>query len=427
MAKTKKAVMLAKEELAAAVAAGRGFKASSATAPSSSAGSAHVASSHAAAAAASAAAAAPAADPSGGARKRIRSKSAPVPSNEKKKVKLEQPERGPVRREPVPAAAAHAAATPAAAPVDKRPAAPPAAAPVDKRPAVAPPAAAPVDKRPAVAPPAAPESFDRSEMVRHPKPAEGEYEVLWENIHHVMDRYDLTEAEATAVLMTVLGPDSAGETFWTKYKARVKKEQADMAAMADLEAQKKHEASAAEIREPQPKRPRLDPSEREVPDNQLGDPDLYPSEEAGDDDDLDGEHLDPATHGDVGPNGFVDGEETEEDEDEDDEEVEVPANGGGDDQDSPASGAAQVEAEAEEVIPEPTEPAEPVRVRVEMDETVEAAKKSLPRDLKLKDVPSPSRSHARVPQVEDLKNPGQFRSLLFLGCAKYIFLSTQWH
>ena len=351
MAKTKKAVKLAREELAAAVAAGRGFVATtsstSPTAPSAgSRGSSGVASSHAASAAP-----APA---SNEARKRIRSKSAP--SHEKKKVKLE-----PATHEPVSAP-----------------------------PAEAPPAAAPVEKKPA-------ESFDRSEMVRHPKPAEGEYAVLWENIHHVMARYDLTEAEATAVLMTVLGPDSAGETFWTKYKSRVKKEQAEEAAKADLEAQKKHDASVAEIRKPEPKRrryPRLDPSEMEVPDNQLGDPTLYPSDEENTelDDDLDGEPHDPATHGDVGPNGFDDddGEESEEEEeDEDGEELEVPADGGGDDQDSPASGAAQVEGEVEQVVPEPTEPAEPVRIPVEVNETVEAAKKSLPRDLKsLKDVPS---------------------------------------
>ena len=225
--------------------------------------------------------------------------------------------------------------------------------------------------------------------------------------------------------MTVLGPDSAGETFWTKYKSRVKQEQAEEAAKAELEAREKHEASVAEIREPETKKRRyapLDPSEREVPDNQLGDPDLYPSDEEGDDHGHDREPDEPGTHGDVGPNGFEDDQESEEEDGDFEDDVEVPANGGGDDQDSPTSGAARVEECGEEVVPVPTEPAEPVRVPVEVDETVEAAKKSLPRNWKLKDVPSPNRSRARAPAVEDPKNPEKLRSLLFLGYANISFL-----
>ena len=47
-----------------------------------------------------------------------------------------------------------------------------------------------------------------------------DFEVSWANHSRIMEHFNLTEDEATATLVSLLGPDRGGEEFWNKFRAR---------------------------------------------------------------------------------------------------------------------------------------------------------------------------------------------------------------
>ena len=121
-----------------------------------------------------------------------------------------------------------------------------------------------------------------------PEIAEPDFEICWENHAKLMEHFNLSDKDATACLLAVVGPDPRGEKFWTGYKAKLAEN-----------------ASTVE-------------------DSQV-DPPLPDEEEDGD--------LS------LGPG---DDESLGEDEDEDDDEIEAPSvsSGSGDGPDPPANGGA---------------------------------------------------------------------------------------
>ena len=224
------------------------------------------------------------------------------------------------------------------------------------------------------------------------------FDITWDNLHKVMEWFDMKEHDAVSVLLQVVGPDPRGAQFWDTYKQRVKKETNDVALAP------KDEAAA----ESEPKRRRLRPVPE--PDNQLGDPDLYPDVESGnpavvpdqemeiDDTQLDGEPWE---------------EGEEEDEREEDEEVEVAATShGGDDQDSPSGGATTVAGDHDETqqvcSPMPLEPVEPVMVPAVENKDAQDAKEAL--EAALRSSPTPSRRRVIAQDVQRIDGPGDSTS-----------------
>ena len=70
----------------------------------------------------------------------------------------------------------------------------------------------------------APKEATESKKVKTEKPdakvtKENWPKIGWANIRWIMKEYDLTEQEATQVLLATCGPDESGRKFWSKYKA----------------------------------------------------------------------------------------------------------------------------------------------------------------------------------------------------------------
>ena len=64
------------------------------------------------------------------------------------------------------------------------------------------------------------------EEAKRGRPAEPEvdFEISWNNIDKVMAKFGITEKQATQVLLKLVGPNPAGERFWTGYKRRIGEE-----------------------------------------------------------------------------------------------------------------------------------------------------------------------------------------------------------
>ena len=80
------------------------------------------------------------------------------------------------------------------------------------------------------------------------------FEITWDNLPKVMKWFSMSEAEATSVLLQVVGPDSRGADFWNNYKKRVKEEKTEKPSEVP---------EAPEV--PEPKRRRLKPAQQPVP------------------------------------------------------------------------------------------------------------------------------------------------------------------
>ena len=257
-------------------------------------------------------------------------------------------------------------------------------------------------KAPAAEKPAAPETLETPE---NPETLEARkamelppFDITWDNLHKVMEWFDMKEHDAVSVLLQVVGPDPRGAQFWDTYKQRVKKETNDVALAP------KDEAAA----ESEPKRRRLRPVPE--PDNQLGDPDLYPDVESGDPAVVPDQEMEI-------DDTQLDGEPWEEGEEEDvreeDEEVEVAATShGGDDQDSPSGGATTVAGDHDETqqvcSPMPLEPVEPVMVPAVEHKDAQDAKEAL--EAALRSSPTPSRRRVIAQDVQRIDGPGDSTS-----------------
>lgn len=51
-------------------------------------------------------------------------------------------------------------------------------------------------------------------------PGPPEFAVTWNNLQKLMDHFDMSEKEATEVLLKVVGPSKEGEQFWKKYTSK---------------------------------------------------------------------------------------------------------------------------------------------------------------------------------------------------------------
>lgn len=274
----------------------------------------------------------------------------------------------------------------------KKPAAPP-SAPA----AVAAPAAVEVKTEPAPAEPA--------------DPTAPPFEISWENIGLLMRHYNITEKDASKLLLELVGPDAKGKSFWARYAERIKEDAAKM--YADMEADPNYwkkrrlalDAQREGSTEPAPASavPDKPPTVPEKPPAPAV-PEAPPTDDEGMDDLFgEGEEEEP-----------LDGDPLDEG-----EEVMYEAKGGGgDDQDSPASGACAEPTAAEEVVCEsqPEEPVEPVRMPVNEDAVaaLAALKPATSEPAALATIPTPSRTNKKKPASPAGSND-EFKSLLSLS------------
>ena len=198
-----------------------------------------------------------------------------------------------------------------------------------------------------------------------------DFEVSWANITKVMEKFNITEKQATEVLLRLVGPNPAGDRFWHSFKRRAKEEPAPasepvtvkreplQAEVVETQHVEDSQVADFEVPAPRPKKRRLVTlHECDKPDQCDEDEDEVveqtESEEGGLGDE-EVEHPQDALSDDLAD---VDGEPF-------DEEDGIAVEGGNDDDNSPECGgggaAQQVEVPEQVCQKQPAEPVEPVR------------------------------------------------------------------
>ena len=159
---------------------------------------------------------------------------------------------------------------------------------------------------------------------------EPDFEISWENHGRLMTHFGITEDEATACLLAVVGEDESGKKFWSKFS---KKEPEETAVTPAPESEPVTPKDTTVFTAPQ--QSRAERKAERAARQEMEDSQFQSTEE--DSDDVNDGPVD-----DVGPDGFDDA-------DEDTEECSVVSGGGRPDSPSPP-GASQVPAEASVAI-----------------------------------------------------------------------------
>lgn len=255
--------------------------------------------------------------------------------------------------------------------------------------------------------------------VESASPTAPPFEISWENIGKLMNHYNLSEKDATKLLLELIGPDVKGKSFWARYAEKIKADAQKMYAEieADPDYWKKRRLNMTErSEEPAPASavPEKPVAASAVPEKPMAasavpEPVAAEGEDEGEDDvdmgGFDGEEEEEEP---------IDGDPLDEDDGDDNgEELLCGAKGGGnDDQDSPASGACAEPSAPEDRVCEsqPDEPVEPTRMPVDKDAVVASA--TLKASLGA--IPTPSRDKRKKPDSPD-KTIDEYKSLLSLS------------
>lgn len=217
-------------------------------------------------------------------------------------------------------------------------------------PAEPPSSAAPSTAAPPSAPsaPAVPSADVKVKVEPKPKPDEPAdpkappFEISWENIGLLMNHYNLSEQDASKLLLELVGPDAKGKSFWARYAEKIKADAVKM--YADMETdpdywKKRREALDASTKKSMFDHPQTAPSSDVPKVNVVPEASANPKAAAVPD-----ESKNPGDDEEMNDYDEVFGEDGEEEELDGDpldegEELTCGAKGGGDDQDSPSSGA----------------------------------------------------------------------------------------
>ena len=217
---------------------------------------------------------------------------------------------------------------------------------------------------------------------------EEEFEVSWANISKVMQKYNLTERQATEALLMVIGPSPEGARFWDSFKQRLREEHAlEKASVAVKSEPVKVEPGA--VTEEDQEESQVSPGKRrrlnayfnpcEKADEQ--EPDAFQENVETEEEDEPDEEC---------PEDLPAPADPEDDEPMDEEEEDLEVEGGGGDDHSPESGAGrvqQMEVPKQVCTKQPLEPVEPVRPS-SPDPNVERAQRALAESILGRPLPS---------------------------------------
>lgn len=102
-----------------------------------------------------------------------------------------------------------------------------------------------------------------------PPEPEVDFEVSWDNIDRVMEKFNINERQATQVLLQVVGPNPAGKRFWDGYKKRIGEETKAAAVKTEprpVAVKRELETEAPESQRPDTMDP---PPDSQFPDTQV--------------------------------------------------------------------------------------------------------------------------------------------------------------
>ena len=206
------------------------------------------------------------------------------------------------------------------------------------------------------------------------KDSQPDFPITWENFEKVKAHFGISDDECEAALVTILGPNPAGQKFWQTFKK--KPSQPEPTDTLPDASSKAAEVEAGEVGEDEGSAGGADEEGEEEGEEEGG-------EENGVDDE------DEEMPADIGAAGWDGGS----DEDLDGEEIACLGGGGGGKPDSPSPPASVVEGSGGGSVADmldtlPYEPEEPVRLMVPTEDPAKDARKDLEKALKNKPTPA---------------------------------------